>query len=69
VLAYDLDGQALPAEAVKKLSVTIHADRIVIRPKVNAQRLPTVKGGQAKADVQFTLDEGRADRRRSINWH
>jgi uncharacterized protein (TIGR03067 family) len=58
VAAYDQDGKPLPAEIIRQMSVTIQADRITIRPRVVAQRLPAVK------DVKFTVEEGKADEAR-----
>src|SRR5258707_3079872 len=61
VAAYDLDGNALPPEIVKTMSVTIQADRITIRPRVVGQRVATVKDGKTQAAVQFTAEQGKAD--------
>jgi uncharacterized protein (TIGR03067 family) len=61
VTAYDQDGTALPAELLKKLTVTIQADRLTIRPRVVAQRKPTLKGDRKQEEVQFTTAEGQAD--------
>src|SRR4051794_37073471 len=61
VAAYDLDGNALPADLVKTMSVAIQADRITIRPRVVGQRVATVKDGKTQAAVTFTTEPGKAD--------
>jgi uncharacterized protein (TIGR03067 family) len=62
VIAYDQDGRALPADIVKKMRVTIEADRIVIRPKVVAHHTATFKDGGQQVSVKFGIEEGKVDR-------
>jgi uncharacterized protein (TIGR03067 family) len=61
VATYDQDGSALPADLVAKMSVTIQGDRLTIRPRVVAQRIPTLKDGKTQATVKFVAEEGKAD--------
>jgi uncharacterized protein (TIGR03067 family) len=56
--AYDLDGKALPAEIVQTMRVVIEPDRLVITPKVSAQRIAPLK------EVKFTAEAGRSDQAR-----
>jgi uncharacterized protein (TIGR03067 family) len=64
VISYDQDGKELPAEILKKMSVTINADTIAIRPKVVARRTLTPKDGKVQAEVKFTAEEGKTDETR-----
>jgi uncharacterized protein (TIGR03067 family) len=61
VVAYDQDGKELPAEILKKMSVTVNADTITIKPRVVAQRTLTPKDGKAQAEVKFAVEEGKTD--------
>jgi uncharacterized protein (TIGR03067 family) len=61
VVAYDLDGKQLPAEIVKKMSVTIRKDRLTIAPKVVAKRSSTLKGDKRQSEVAFALEAGQSD--------
>jgi uncharacterized protein (TIGR03067 family) len=59
--SYDQDGKELPADILKKMSVTIKADTITIKPKVVAQRTLTPKDNKTQVDVKFTMEEGKTD--------
>jgi uncharacterized protein (TIGR03067 family) len=61
VVAYDQDGKELPADILKKMSVTIQSDTITIKPKVVAQRLLAPKDNKTQVEVKFTVEEGKAD--------
>jgi uncharacterized protein (TIGR03067 family) len=61
VTAYDQDGQRLPADLVAKMSVAIQADKLVIRPKVVARRKVTFKDGKRVTEVEFAVEDGKAD--------
>lgn len=60
VAAYDMDGRPLPPDIVKKMSVVIKADRLVIAPRVVARRSTTPAEGK-QAEVKFLVEEDQAD--------
>ena len=64
VVGYDLDGRSVSAKIVKKMGVVIQADKLTISPKVVAQRSVTLKDGQRKTEVKFTIEEGKNDEAR-----
>ncbi len=61
VVEYDQDGTPLPGAIVKRMSVTIGADRVVIRPKLSVQRTPKLTDGTVRPELQFRVEEGQAD--------
>ncbi len=61
VLAYDQDGKPLPPEIVSKMSVSIQAATITIKPKVTVQRTITVKDDKRQAELKFTTEAGKSD--------
>jgi uncharacterized protein (TIGR03067 family) len=59
VAAYDHDGTQVPAGILKKMSVRIASERLVISPKVVVQRKMYLDG--RKDEVQFVVEEGKTD--------
>jgi len=61
VIAYDQDGKQLPPEIVSKMSVSIQAATIAIKPKVVVQRTPTIKDDKRQIELKFTTEAGKSD--------
>jgi uncharacterized protein (TIGR03067 family) len=62
VTAYDQDGRPMPAETVKKMSVSIKAGKLIISPKVVIERKTSPKSdGKKKEEVKFVVEEGKSD--------
>jgi uncharacterized protein (TIGR03067 family) len=60
-LLYDQNGKPLPSDIVKKLKVTILAEKIEIRPHITARYKPALKNGKREVQVIFAAAEDETD--------
>jgi uncharacterized protein (TIGR03067 family) len=61
VTAYDQDGKSLPPDLIRKMSVVIQAEKLVISPRMVARRSPVLKDGRTEFELKFAVDEGKTD--------
>jgi len=58
---YDQNGQKIPSDILKTMSVTIKGDRLTISPKLSVQYKSVIRNGKNEPEAIFSADAGKHD--------
>jgi uncharacterized protein (TIGR03067 family) len=61
VSEYDQNGTRVPADILRRMKVTIKADKISISPRVVFQYQPVFKSGRKDVEVRFSFEADKSD--------